>query len=83
MRDNKISIRDLRDGKFLWIDKAALKVVSDKAGNSAVVVYAWLCYYANYKGQNCFPSVTTLAGHCNLSRRTIMRIIFEDRKSVV
>ncbi|MBI5874020.1 MAG: helix-turn-helix domain-containing protein [Candidatus Omnitrophica bacterium] len=70
-----IDIRDLRDGKFLWIDKAALNLVSAKAGNRGVSVYSWLCYYANAKNQNCYPSLRTLALHCNVSRRTIMRTI--------
>ena len=70
-----IDIRDLRDGKFLWIDKAALNLVSAKAGNRGVAVYSWLCYYANAKNQNCFPSFKTLALHCNVSRRTIMRTV--------
>jgi len=70
-----IDIRDLRDGKFLWIDKAALNLVSGKAGNRGVAVYSWLCYYANAKNQNCYPSLRTLALHCNVSRRTIMRTV--------
>ena len=70
-----IDIRDLRDGKFLWIDKAALNLVSAKAGNRGVSVYSWLCYYANAKNQNCYPSLRTLAQHCNVSRRTIMRTV--------
>ena len=70
-----IDIRDLRDGKFLWIDKAALNLVSAKAGNRGVAVYSWLCYYANAKNQNCFPSLRTLAHNCNVSRRTIMRTV--------
>ena len=59
------------------MDKAARAVISRKAGNSAVVGYAWLCFYANYKAQNCFPSVTTLAEHSNLSRRMVMRLILK------
>jgi len=76
----KIEIRDLRDGKFLWIDKAALKLISESTGTMGVTVYSWLCYYANFKAQNCFPSVTTLANHCGVSRRTIMRAIKELEK---
>ena len=72
---SNIDIRDLRDGKFLWIDKAALNLVSAKAGNRGVAVYSWLCYYANAKNQNCFPSLRTLAHNCNVSRRTIMRTV--------
>jgi len=75
MAMGNIDIRDLRDGKFLWIDKAALRIISDKAGTMGVAVYSWLCYYANFKAQDCFPSVTTLAHHCGVSRRTIMRAV--------
>ncbi|MDD5736665.1 MAG: helix-turn-helix domain-containing protein [Candidatus Omnitrophica bacterium] len=75
MGNEKIDIRDLRDGKFLWIDKAALRLISENAGTMGVAVYSWLCYYANFKAQDCFPSITTLAWHCGVSRRTIMRAI--------
>ena len=75
MGSEKIDIRDLRDGKFLWIDKAALKLISEITGTMGVAVYSWLCYYANFKAQDCFPSITTLAHHCGVSRRTIMRAI--------
>jgi len=70
-----IDIRDLRDGKFLWIDKSALNLVSAQAGNTGVAVYSWLCYYANSKHQDCFPSIKTLAEHCNVCRRTVMRTV--------
>jgi biotin operon repressor len=75
MGSEKIDIRDLRDGKFLWIDKAALRLISESAGTMGVAVYSWLCYYANFKAQDCFPSITRLAYHCGVSRRTIMRAI--------
>ena len=58
MSAEKIDIRDLRDGKFLWLDKSALKLISAKAGNRGVTVYSWLCYYANAREQNCFPEPT-------------------------
>ena len=73
MSERKIDIRDLRDGKFLWIDKQALRLISEKAGAMGITVYSWLCFYANSKDQGCFPSLSTLARHCNVSRRTIMR----------
>ena len=84
MASEKIDIRDLRDGKFLWIDKAALRLISEQAGTTAVAVYSWLCYYANVKAQDCFPSIRTLSRHCALSRRTIMRAIkrLEDIKAI-
>jgi DNA-binding transcriptional ArsR family regulator len=71
--EDRVDIRDLRDGGFLWLDKEALELVSRKTGNTGVIVYSWLCYYANSKAQDCFPSITTLAKHCHTSRRTIMR----------
>jgi biotin operon repressor len=75
MAETKIDIRDLRDGKFLWLDKSALKLISAKAGNRGVTVYSWLCYYANARDQNCFPSMNTLARQCGVSGRTIARTI--------
>ena len=81
MGSEKIDIRDLRDGKFLWIDKAALKFISENAGTLGVAVYSWLCYYANFKAQDCFPSITTLSHHCGVSRRTIMRAVKQLERS--
>jgi glutathionyl-hydroquinone reductase len=80
----KIDIRDLRDGKFLWIANAALKLISEETDPIAVEVYSWLCYYANVKAQDCFPSISTLAGHCALAKRTIMRALkrLEDIKAI-
>ena len=75
MAEAKIDIRDLRDGKFLWIDKAALKLVSEKAGIRGVSVYSWLCFYANARGQDCYPSLKTLSSHCHVSVRTVRRTI--------
>ena len=73
MAEKKIEIRDTRDGKFLWIGKEALKFLSEKTDSTSIAVYSWLCYYAHSKAQNCFPSITTLANHCNVSSRTVMR----------
>jgi len=68
-----VDIRDLRDGGFLWLDKEALNLASRETGNNGVVVYSWLCYYANSKAQDCFPSVTTLSKRSHVSRRTVIR----------
>ena len=57
------------------MDKQVMAYLSQTLGNSAMVVYSWLCYYANAKKQNCFPSFATLAEHTNLSRRTVIRLI--------
>ena len=73
MLEECVDIRDLRDGGFLWLDKAALNLVSKETGNIGVVVYSWLCYYANSKAQDCFPSVTTLSKRSHISRRTVIR----------
>ncbi len=75
MAEEMIDIRDLRDGNFLWLDKAALRLISDKAGIRGVTVYSWLCFYANIRGQDCFPSLKTLAKQCHVSSRTVMRTL--------
>jgi hypothetical protein len=59
----------------LWIDKAALKLITARAGHRGVTVYAWLCYFANAKDQDCFPSMNTLAKECKVSGRTVARTI--------
>ncbi|MDD5449652.1 MAG: helix-turn-helix domain-containing protein [Candidatus Omnitrophica bacterium] len=84
MFNEKIDIRDLRDGKFLWIANAALKLLSEETDPIAVEVYSWLCYYANVKAQDCFPSISRLAGHCALAKRTIIRALkrLEDIKAI-
>lgn len=73
MSEECVDIRDLRDGGFLWLDKEALNLTSRETGNNGVVVYSWLCYYANSKAQDCFPSVTTLSKRSHISRRTVIR----------
>jgi len=75
MSAGEFVVRDSREGSFLWVDKKLMAYISRVMGNSPVVVYSWLCYYSSAKHQNCYPSVTTLAGHANLSRRSIIRIL--------
>lgn len=75
MPNDGFIVRDSREGCFLWMDKQVMAYLSQTMGNSAMVVYSWLCYYANAKKQNCFPSFATLAEHTNLSRRTVIRLI--------
>lgn len=77
VKKENFEIRDLRDCKFLWLDKAALELISQKTGSLGISVYCWLCFYADGKDQDCYPSTATLASRCDLSRRTIMRVLKE------
>jgi hypothetical protein len=46
---------------------------------STVKVYIAICKYANKKGQ-CYPSQSTIADWCNLSRRQVINSIQELKK---
>ena len=62
----------------------ALELVSAKGGINATAVYCWLLYYKNNETGLSFPSITTLAKNCKVSRRTVIRTIqlLEDIKLI-
>lgn len=37
------------------------------------LIFTWLCFYANYTTQECFPSLATLAKKCNLGVSTVKK----------
>lgn len=78
----KFAVRDLR-GNYLRIENPALELVSEE-GSKAIAVYAWICWHANNKTETCYPSLSTLAKKCKISRRTVIRIIrfLEDIKLI-
>jgi len=74
-KNKNIEVRDIRDGRFLWMDKDALEYVSRRAGASGSLVYMWLCYYANNKSQDSWPSIPTIQKNTGLGRMTVIRAI--------
>lgn len=74
MANEDFQVRDFR-GRFLWLEKNALEIVSANLGPKGVSVYTWLCYYANSKSQGCFPSIKTLTEKTLIRRQTVISVI--------
>ena len=66
---------------FLWIDKEAVRYISQHMGSSVLLVYLWLCFYAHSVDQLCYPSITTLAKNAYLGRRKVVKAIKELEKA--
>lgn len=64
--------------------KETLELISAKSGVTGIAIYSWLCFYADSTTQRCYPSITTLAKQCKVSRRTVIRGIqlLEDIKVI-
>ena len=55
--------------------KASVEFISQAMGSSGVLVYLWLCYYANINDQVCYPSITTITKRARLGRRKVSRLL--------
>ncbi len=74
MEEQKIKVRDLRNGDWFWANKLVLDHPYLKA--SAKLVYLALAYFSNNKTQKAFPSIKTIMGMTGLgSRTTIVKSI--------
>lgn len=74
-RSEKFTVGDERDPGWFWITNRTLELISKHIGITGIAVYSWLCAYRNNNTKLAFPSITTLADHCKISRRTVIRII--------
>ena len=74
-QEQALSLRNANDVYFLWMDKKLMQFINQGLGNSALLVYLWLCFYAHSREQVCYPSITTLAKKACLGRRKVIRII--------
>ncbi len=75
MKNEKIELRSIKNGKWYWIDKGILKNYGSELKSSGLAVYNVLAYFANSKSQSCFPTQKTMADLVGLSRRTVSRKI--------
>lgn len=73
--EEKLEIRDIRNGDWYWIDKAIIHFYMKKLRASGIAVYNALASFANSKTQTCFPTQKAIAEVIGLSRRTVMRRI--------
>lgn len=72
---DKIEVRDMRNGNWLWIHKfiydSQVLSVYHKA------MYQGLCYFANNEDQKCYPSLESIAKVANVSYATANKYIHE------
>jgi len=74
-KKEKNKVRDLRDGKWYWINRDVLYIYGRKLRASGIAVYNALVSFANPKTQSCFPTQKALAEITGSSRRTVLRKI--------
>jgi biotin operon repressor len=70
----KIEIRDLRNGDWCWIHKAVIQEYAQKIGAIGIGVYSFLASMADSK-QQCFPSQKYIARALGYSKATICKKI--------
>ncbi len=70
----KIEIRDLRNGGWYWVHKAVIREYAPKVGAIGIAVYNFLASLADSR-QICFPSQRYIAEHLGYSRATINKKI--------
>lgn len=70
----KIEIRDLRNGGWYWVHKAVIREYAPKVGAIGIVVYNFLASLAD-SSQVCFPSQKYIAERLGYSRATISKKI--------
>ena len=66
----KIEIRDLRNGDWYWVPKAVIREYAPKVGAIGIVVYDFLASLAD-RDQGCFPSQKYIATTLGYSRSYI------------
>ena len=73
-KENKIELRDLRNGDWYWIHKAIITLYAKKIGAIGIAVYNCLASLAN-SSQGCFPSQKYIAKSIGYSRAYINKTI--------
>ncbi|MBM4305163.1 MAG: helix-turn-helix domain-containing protein [Deltaproteobacteria bacterium] len=68
--EQKIEIRDLRNGDWYWVPKAVIREYAPKVGAIGIVVYDFLASLAG-RDQECFPSQKYIARTLGYSRSYI------------
>jgi hypothetical protein len=71
-----MEIRDRRGG-FLWLNNEIIDGYAPQMGSSSLLVYMFLCRYANNDTAACWPSQITIADFCHCSERTVRSALKE------
>jgi len=72
--EQRIEIRDLRNGDWYWIHKAVIQEYAQKVGATDIIVYSFLASLAD-SSQSCSPSQKYIAERLGYSRATINRAL--------
>lgn len=75
MGTSEFQVRDIRKQPFVWYDRAIIEHFGKVVGVYGHAVYSALAMHANSKGQNCYPSYSTIANYYGMSRRQVIREI--------
>ena len=76
MPDEKIKVRDLRNGDWYWVSKALLDEYGDRLKPIGIAIYNCLAAHANQEGF-CFPSHGHIAKKIGASISSVQRGIRE------
>src|SRR3990167_6202613 len=72
MSDEKIKVRDLRNGDWYWINKVILDEYGEKLKPIGIAIYNCLAAHANQEGF-CFPSHKHIANKIGASISSVQR----------
>ncbi len=72
MSDEKIKVRDLRNGDWYWVSKVLLDEYGDKLKPIGIAIYNCLAAHANQEGF-CFPSHQHIANKIGASISSVQR----------
>jgi biotin operon repressor len=72
--ESKTQIRELKNGKWFWIDKIIIQEYVPKIGTIGFIVYSFLASLAD-SNQSCFPSQKYIAERLGCSRSTVNKNI--------
>ena len=72
--EQRIEVRDLRNGDWYWIHRAVIHEYTQKVGATGIIVYSFLASLAD-SNQSCFPSQRYIADRLGYSRATINRAL--------
>lgn len=65
--EDRIQVKDGRKAPFYWIDKQVIKRFGRDLKASGIGIYNILCYHANQKTGECFPSMAKVAEELDIS----------------
>jgi len=74
IKDEKLTVRDLKGGDWYWMDKAVIQQYTPKVGAIGIAVYNFLASLVD-SSQRCFPSQKYIAESLGYSRATVNKAL--------